>query len=104
MFCKRMRTPEQRNGGDCEAACPAFVTRSPGVVAEPKVTPDDVLEQARAGLFGQHHHHVAEHCPHGKEPLRRSAYVVEADVVQEYLLDDEGGHSFGELTPHLHGA
>ena len=49
-------------------------------------------------------HHVAEHGTDSEEALRRGADVVQADIVQQYLLHDEGGDGFAQLAAHLHGA
>ena len=60
----------------------ALPQRLPGaaIVAEPQVATDDVLEQAHAGLIGEHGHHAVQYSADCKEALGCGT-----DVVQAYL-------------------
>lgn len=78
--------------------------RSPWVVAEPEVAPDDVLQQSdRTGLLDAADH-VAEYGSDCVEALICLADVSEADIVEEDLLYNEDGHSLAELGARLHDA
>lgn len=68
----------------------------------PKKAPDDVLQEPCRLLLNQLVDHVAQNCPHGVEPFVGCAYVVEAIVVQEYLLDDEYSHRLAQFRASLH--
>ena len=51
----------------------------------------------------QHNSAHQDSC-YGKEAFCRGTDVVEPDVVQQDLLDNEGGHCLGQLAAHLHSA
>mmetsp|Transcript_15973 Transcript_15973/g.48798 ORF Transcript_15973/g.48798 Transcript_15973/m.48798 type:complete len:246 (-) Transcript_15973:516-1253(-) len=72
------------------------------VVREPEVAADDVFEQARRRRLLRDH--VVEHASDRGEAVVGLADVVEARVVREDLLHDEGGHGHGQLTAGLHDA
>ena len=55
-----------------------------------------------AGRFNEGRNHVAQHRGHRKESLRRRANVIQTNVVQQDLLNDEGGHCLRELGARLH--
>ena len=63
-----------------------------------------MLEKARRLLLDELANHVAENGAHGVEPLVRRADVVEAVVIQEYLLHNEDGDRLAQLGARLHDA
>ena len=72
------------------------------VVRESQVAADYVLQQPLAGLLAQLYHHLAQDHGHVGEPVVGLADVVEAGLVQEDLLEDEGGHGLAQLGAALH--
>lgn len=53
-----------------------------GVVREAHVTPDNVLQQPHAWIFGQHLHHVVQHSTDCEEPLCCGTDVVQANLLR----------------------
>ena len=47
-------------------------------------------------------YHIAQHRPHGIEPLIRMADIRQTRLVQQDLLNDEDSNSLGELRAGLH--
>ena len=76
--------------------------RSPWVIAQPQVTPHDVLQQSDSLGLHQLVYHIAQHRPHGIEPLVRMADIRQTGFVQQDLLDDEDRNGLGELRAGLH--
>mmetsp|Transcript_25140 Transcript_25140/g.52069 ORF Transcript_25140/g.52069 Transcript_25140/m.52069 type:complete len:349 (+) Transcript_25140:249-1295(+) len=74
------------------------------IVAQPQITPNDVLQQPHRRTEDQTPDHVIEHGAHGVEPFGSGAHVRQADFVEEYLLHDEGGDGLAEFGPRLHDA
>mmetsp|Transcript_9584 Transcript_9584/g.24525 ORF Transcript_9584/g.24525 Transcript_9584/m.24525 type:complete len:245 (+) Transcript_9584:56-790(+) len=74
----------------------------PRVVRQPQVAPNDVLEQPDGGLLSEQLHHTPQDGADGEEPRGGGAHVVEAHLVEENLLNDEGRHRLGQLASHLH--
>jgi hypothetical protein len=77
---------------------------APKVVAKAQVAPDDVFEQAHREALDELEDHVLKHGGDGIETLVGMAYVGEAGLVEEDLLDDEDGDGLGELGACLHDA
>ena len=73
-----------------------------GVVREPEVTADHVLQQSLARLLAQLDDHLAQDHRHVGEPVVGLTDVVEPSLVKQDLLEDEGGHSLAQLRPALH--
>lgn len=63
-----------------------------------------MLQQSGGLLLDQLAHHVAEDGADGIEPLISGADVVQAIIVEKYLLHDEYGDSLAELRARLHDA
>merc|ERR1719341_1855164 len=74
----------------------------PRVVRESQVAANNVLEQPLAGLLGQLDHHLAQDHGHVGEPVVSLADVVQTSLIQEDLLEDEGGHGLAQLRSRLH--
>ena len=72
------------------------------VVRESQVAADYVLQQPLAGLLAQLYHHLAQDHGHVGEPVVGLTDVVEPSLVQQDLLEDEGGHSLAQLGAALH--
>lgn len=70
----------------------------------PKKAAHNVLQQADRLLFDKLIDHVAEDSAYSVEALVGLTDVGEANVVKQYLLDDENGHSLAELRARLHDA
>ena len=68
------------------------------------ITTDDMTEEALRRFLTQRSHHGVEDRSDGEEALVGGTDVLEAHVVEEDLLDDEGGDGLGELTADLHDA
>ena len=56
-----------------------------------------MFEKSLAGLIAQLNHHLAQDHGHVGEPVVGLADVVEAGLVQQNLLENEGGHGLTEL-------
>ena len=77
----------------------------PGILREPIVALDNVLQQpSRRLVFYLSQHHVVEDCGDGEESLGGLAQVIEPRVVQQYLLYDESRNGLTELGTTLHYA
>lgn len=61
-----------------------------------------MLEQACSLLLDELADHITEHSADGIEALVRSADVIKAIIVEEYLLDDEDGNRLGQFRACLH--
>ena len=61
-----------------------------------------MLQQPLARLLAQLDHHLAQDHGHVGEPVVGLADVVEAGLVQQDLLQDEGGHRLAQLRAALH--
>ena len=72
------------------------------VIRESQVAANDVLEQSRRWLFVEDAHHLRQAIGYGHEPLRRCTDVVQTDIIEQNLLQDEGGDRLGQLRSRLH--
>ena len=56
--------------------------RFPGslIIRQPQIAPDDVLQQAHAGIFRQHLNHVVQHGTDSKEAFCCGANVIQASL------------------------
>jgi hypothetical protein len=79
-----------------------FRNRSPGIIAQSQVAPHDVFEQPDGLSFHQLVHHIAQHGPHGIEPLIRMADIRQTRLVQQDLLNDEDRNGLRKLRTGLH--
>ena len=75
---------------------------SPGVVRESEVTADHVLQQPLTRFLAQLDDHLAQDHGHMGEPVVGLADVIQPSLVQQDLLQDEGGHSLAQLRAALH--
>merc|ERR1719215_746838 len=69
----------------------------PGVIRQTKVTANDVLQKPLARFLAQLYHHLSENHCNVRKSVVSLADVVEASLVQEDLLQDEGGHRLAQL-------
>ena len=74
----------------------------PGVVRESQVAADHVLQQSLARLLAQLDDHLAQDHRHVGEPVVGLTDVIQSSLVQQDLLQDEGGHSLAQLRAALH--
>lgn len=63
-----------------------------------------MLQQPHGLLIHQLRHHIAQHRPHGIEPLIRLADILQPHIIQQNLLHDKYRHGFGEFRAGLHDA
>jgi hypothetical protein len=70
----------------------------------PQKASDDVFQQSGRLLLDQLRNHIAQHCAHSIEPLVSCTYIVQAMVIEQYLLDDKDGHGLAEFGAGLHDA
>lgn len=68
----------------------------------PQKTPHNVLKQPHSLLIHQLSNHVAQHSTHGIESLVCLADILQAHVIEQYLLHDEDCDRFAQLGPRLH--
>jgi len=61
-----------------------------------------MLEQSHRLTFYQCLNHVGKHGSNGVETLVCLTDVLQSEVVEEDLLDDENGNSFGKFRSRLH--
>ena len=76
----------------------------PNVVGEAQVAPHDVLEETHCLCLDKLIHHVAEYCADGVKAFVCVAYVREARLVEEDLLNNEDRDCLGEFGSSLHDA
>lgn len=74
----------------------------PNVVGEAQVAPHDVLEETHCLCLDKLIHHIAEHSADGVEAFVCVAYVREARLVEEDLLNNEDRNCLRELGSSLH--
>jgi hypothetical protein len=72
------------------------------VFSESIIAPYNVFEEASRWPLKLIHDHIIEDGADSVESLSSLAQVVEALLVQQDFLDDEGGHCLRELRPSLH--
>lgn len=72
------------------------------MLGESEVASDDVLEQTHRGGLQQLRDHAGQHEAQRVEALRRGTDVGEARVVQQDLLNDEGGDCLRQFRSGLH--
>lgn len=63
-----------------------------------------MLQQPHRLLLHQLVDHIAQHGPHGIEPLVRLANVRQPHIIEQDLLDDKDGDRLGKLAARLHDA
>ena len=74
----------------------------PGVVRESQVAADHVLQQPLARLLAELDDHLAQDHRDMGEPVVGLTDVIQTSLVQQDLLQDEGGHSLAQLGAALH--
>lgn len=65
----------------------------PNVVAQPEVTPHDMLEQPHSLGFHQLIHHITQNRPNRIEPLICMADIRQSRLIKQDFLHDEYCHS-----------
>lgn len=71
-----------------------FAVRLPRVIRKSEVTSNHVLEQSGRGILGQGQYHFSQNHRDVAESVVSLTYVRQTAVVQQYLLQDEGGYGF----------
>ena len=74
----------------------------PGVVGEPQVAADHVLQKPLARLLAELDDHLAQDHGDVGEPVVGLTDVVQTSLVQQDLLQDEGRHRLAQLRAALH--
>jgi hypothetical protein len=83
--------------------CPEGLA-GPRVVAQAKITTDDVFEQADCRSLDELIHHVAKDGADSKEALISVTDIGEPGLVEEDLLHDEDRDGLGEFRAGFHDA
>lgn len=63
-----------------------------------------MLKQTHSLLLYELIDHITKYCAHRVKTLIGLTDVCKADIVKQYLLDDEDGYSLAQLRSSLHDA